>query len=51
MIPPQITSGHRKPASINDGGRKRECGLFGEDYGLYAGDFEAFATADVLAGH
>jgi len=51
MIPRQIAACQRKRASINDGGRKRECGLFGEDYRLYAGDFEALAAAHILTGH
>src|SRR2546427_6061630 len=51
MIPRQIAPRQQKPASINDGGGKRECGLFGEDYRLYAGDFETLAAAHVLASH
>jgi hypothetical protein len=51
MIPLQLAPCQRKPASINDGDRKRECGLLGEDYRLHAGDFEALAAAHVLAGH
>jgi hypothetical protein len=51
MIPLQIAQRQRKPASINDGDGKREYGLFGEDYRLYAGDFEALAATHVLTGH
>jgi hypothetical protein len=47
----QIASRRRKPASINDADRKRECGLFGEHYGLHAGNLEAFAATHILTGH
>ena len=51
MIPLQIAPRLRKPASINDGDGKRECGLFSEDYRLHAGDFKSLAAAHILAGH
>src|SRR5438105_406640 len=46
-----MLSCQRKPASINEGGGKRECGLLSEDYRLQAGDFETLAAAHVLARH
>ena len=51
MSPRQIAVRQRKPASINEGDRKRECGLLGEHYRLHAGDFETLTAAHVFAGH